>query len=113
MASVVTLACDEKGSAEFGCRCEPKGAHSQRLHGLTACTECICSFFCILLNITSMKSSLTGVIGRGSRFPGQSTIQFASVVNWSRNLPISQCYQLTYCFLASSVPPASSVEHGE
>jgi len=45
MASVVTLACDEKGSAEFGCRCVPKGAHSQRLHGLTACTECICSFF--------------------------------------------------------------------
>lgn len=45
MASVVTLACDEKGSAEFGCRWVPKGAHSRRLHGITAYTECICLFF--------------------------------------------------------------------
>ena len=60
-----------------------------------------------------MKSSLTGVTGRGSRFPGQSTMQFASVVNRSRNLPISQCYQLTYCLLASSLPLASAVENTE
>jgi hypothetical protein len=45
MASVVTLASDEKETAEFGCRWMPKGAHSQRLHGLMACTECNYLFF--------------------------------------------------------------------
>jgi len=44
MASVDTLAGDEKGDAEFGCGCVPKGAHSRRLHGLMACTEYNCLF---------------------------------------------------------------------
>jgi hypothetical protein len=44
MASVFTLASDEKETAEFGCRWMPKGAHSQRLHGLMACTEYNCLF---------------------------------------------------------------------
>lgn len=76
MASVVTLASDEKETAVFGCRWMPKRAHSQLLHVLMACTE-YNGLFYIRGDITSM----TGVIGRGSRFPGQSAMQFSSVVN--------------------------------
>jgi hypothetical protein len=89
MARVVKLASDGKGSAAFECRWMPKGAHSQRLHGVMVCTERKCVLFFIGGNITTINSSLTGVTGRGSHFPGQSTMQFASVVSRMRNLPIS------------------------
>jgi len=81
MASVVPLASDEKETAEFGCRWMPKGAHSQRLHGLMFCTECSCLFSLYRREHYIHEEFFAGVTGRGSRFPGHATMQFASVVN--------------------------------